>query len=90
MNSSFVLTECLFTLSANSPPCWEGLFTLTPPTDVCNLLNNGPSGVGKVSSGDFYDTIDPSSNPPFAELVILPFLIIRLERHLFSIKLKIK
>ncbi len=28
------ITECLFTLSANSTPCWQRLFTLTPPTDV--------------------------------------------------------
>ncbi len=27
-------TECLFTLSANSPPCWQRLFTLTLPTNV--------------------------------------------------------
>ncbi len=28
------LTECLFTLSANSPSCWQRLFTLTAPTNV--------------------------------------------------------
>ncbi len=25
-------SECLFKLSANGPPCWQRLFTLTPPT----------------------------------------------------------
>ncbi len=29
-----IYSECLFTLSANSPPCWQRLFTLTPPTNV--------------------------------------------------------
>ncbi len=26
--------ECLFTLSANSPLCWQRLFALTPPTNM--------------------------------------------------------
>ncbi len=37
MNLKYVFkyySECLFTLSANSPPCWLRLFTLTPPTNV--------------------------------------------------------
>ncbi len=39
------LTECLFTLSTNSPPWWQRLFTLTPPTNVWL----GPSGAdGKM------------------------------------------
>ncbi len=30
----FLFSECLFTLSANSPSCWQRLFTLTLPTNV--------------------------------------------------------
>ncbi len=30
----FNYSECLFALSANSPPWWQRLFILTPPTNV--------------------------------------------------------
>ncbi len=33
-NCLFSLTECLFTLSANSPPWWQRPFTLIPPTNM--------------------------------------------------------
>ncbi len=27
--------DCKFTLSVNSLPCWQRLFTITPPSNVC-------------------------------------------------------
>ncbi len=32
LSSLFVLSECLFTISANSPPCWQ---RLVGGTNVC-------------------------------------------------------
>ncbi len=31
---AYFITECLFTLGANSQPWWQTLFTLTPPTNM--------------------------------------------------------
>ncbi len=96
---SALFLECLFTLSANSPPCWQKLFTPTPPTK-CDLAGQyykgqlpvvSPSGTcGKMSVGLILTRSTRVRIHLLANFFFLSLFKFQItsEKHLFSINIK--